>query len=194
MKEKLIFLKQSVFANRGSWCTIPNSVTYLRIIFSPFVVYYFWFGDKNWGVCIAVVAALTDAFDGAIARWLKEKTQLGAFLDTAADKIFVAALIGCLPAVGVKWQTLGWIFVLEGCTAAGACFFPLKVRWWGKCKTAAQYLVMVAILCGLSWFKDHENDLMLVVVWLTFTSLFLYGASILATSIFVNGKTLKRPG
>ncbi|MBF0493726.1 MAG: CDP-alcohol phosphatidyltransferase family protein [Candidatus Omnitrophica bacterium] len=70
---------------------IPNKLTILRIILVPFFVAAILYHKLEAALVIFVLAALTDGFDGYIARVFNQKTHLGAVMDPIADK----ALIDC---------------------------------------------------------------------------------------------------
>ena len=84
--------------------TIPNSLTLVRILLIPILVVVFYL-PFNWtGLAAAVIftaAAITDWFDGYLARKLNQFTDFGAFLDPVADKLMVAValvvLLECRP-------------------------------------------------------------------------------------------------
>jgi len=78
------------------WFTISNFLTFLRILLSPALVAGIYF--KYWQLTFAlfIAVAFTDVLDGYIARWLDEKTNLGAFLDPIADKIFLLSVFSSL--------------------------------------------------------------------------------------------------
>src|SRR5438045_3923424 len=71
---------------------LPNILTLGRILVIPFFVLVFYLPD-SWGHLAAAIifaaACITDWLDGYLARYLKQSTKLGAFLDPVADKIIV---------------------------------------------------------------------------------------------------------
>jgi len=71
---------------------LPNILTIARILVIPFFVLVFYL-PVTWGhVAAAIIftlACVTDWLDGYLARYLKQSTKLGAFLDPVADKIIV---------------------------------------------------------------------------------------------------------
>jgi hypothetical protein len=80
---------------------IPNLLTWLRIILIPLFVGIFYF-EKSWvslpnqnlvATVIFTLAAITDWFDGWLARKLNQTSAFGAFLDPVADKLMVAAAL-----------------------------------------------------------------------------------------------------
>jgi cardiolipin synthase len=71
--------------------TVANQLTMLRMAFVPLLVLLALGGEFTWALVVFVVAALTDALDGYIARHGHQMTQLGATLDPIADKIMVGS-------------------------------------------------------------------------------------------------------
>lgn len=77
---------------------IPIFLTWLRVLLIPVLIVLFylpfsWFSEEAVNVAAAVifaVAALTDWFDGFLARLWKQTSDFGAFLDPVADKLMVA--------------------------------------------------------------------------------------------------------
>jgi len=75
---------------------LPNSLTYGRIALIPLLAITFYFpGDSaDWlALAIFVTAAVTDFFDGYLARSMQQQSALGAMLDPIADKLLVGAAI-----------------------------------------------------------------------------------------------------
>jgi cardiolipin synthase (CMP-forming) len=70
----------------------PNLLTLMRICLAPFLVSAIL--DNRFGLSFGlfVAAGLTDALDGALARWLKQRTMLGQYLDPVADKLLLSTL------------------------------------------------------------------------------------------------------
>jgi cardiolipin synthase len=86
--------------------TIPNILTMARILLLPFIMLglylEFEIGPLATWICflLYVVAAITDYFDGYLARKLNQISAFGTFLDPISDKIFVAALLVLLVGSG----------------------------------------------------------------------------------------------
>lgn len=80
--------------------TLPNVLTWLRILAIPLIVVFYLYGTRGvhgWaspasGLMFAL-AALTDTLDGYLARRLGQTSRLGSFLDPVADKLIVAAAL-----------------------------------------------------------------------------------------------------
>jgi cardiolipin synthase len=93
--------------------TLPNALTLMRILAVPFFAIAVWYGQMPEACMLFVGAGLTDALDGYLARRFNQKTELGALLDPAADKLLITtALIllafpkGCLVARIPPWVTI----------------------------------------------------------------------------------------
>ena len=70
---------------------IPNSLTILRILLIPFYIGLLIYGRYDQALIVLIVAGLTDALDGAIARVKNQYTRLGAVLDPLADKLLLTS-------------------------------------------------------------------------------------------------------
>ena len=88
---------------------IPNLLTVIRIALLPAVVWRFTSGDSRGALIVYVIAMLTDAVDGVIARKFNQITALGKLLDPIADKLSLLTLIGLFVMDG---QIPAWILLL----------------------------------------------------------------------------------
>ncbi len=70
---------------------IPNSLTILRIILIPCYIGLLIYGRFDEALIVLLVAGITDALDGAIARMKNQYTRLGAVLDPLADKLLLTS-------------------------------------------------------------------------------------------------------
>ena len=70
---------------------LPNLLSITRIILIvPFILFLIH-QRYGWAIGVFIAAAATDAIDGALARLLRQRTRLGAYLDPAADKLLMTA-------------------------------------------------------------------------------------------------------
>ncbi len=71
--------------------TVANQLTMLRMALTPVLVFLLLSGRFRLALAVFLVAGLTDALDGAIARFGNQRTSLGAMLDPVADKLLLAS-------------------------------------------------------------------------------------------------------
>ena len=99
--------------------TIANYITLVRILLAPLfvglVVYTTPDSISFRYIALAVFcfAAFTDAVDGAIARLLKQKSELGKFLDPFADKLLlVSAFLSLYFSPMLTTKPPAWILIV----------------------------------------------------------------------------------
>ncbi len=96
--------------------TIPNLMSFLRLLLIPVFVYFYHF-RREYGLAILVLAVsyLTDLTDGFVARRLHQVSDLGKMLDPVADKLVQAALMICLVLdFPILWLPL-IVFIIKEC-------------------------------------------------------------------------------
>ena len=145
---------------------VPMVLTWARIAMIPLVMGVFYLPEsvmpRTWQNIIAcvifVIAAVTDALDGYLARRYEGwATRMGAFLDPIADKLLVSAALVSLVALERCDMAVAMIIIGREIAVTGLREWMakigesglVKVNWFGKSKTIAQ---MVAIPC-LLWYQ-----------------------------------------
>ena len=140
-----------------------TAITYLRIALTPVVMALVIADtDPSWArptaTALFAFAAVTDFFDGRLARRWKQTSALGNFLDTTADKLLVSGVLIALVDVGHASIWVAFIIIgrellimgLRGVVAAEGP--PMAPSIWGKLKANVQFL---AILLAI-WWPDVE--------------------------------------
>ena len=69
--------------------TPANQITILRMAFIPVFVILLLYHHLGWAFFVFLLAGISDGLDGLMARWLQQKTSLGALLDPIADKLLL---------------------------------------------------------------------------------------------------------
>jgi cardiolipin synthase len=94
--------------------TVANQLTLLRMLLIPAFVLLVVYGYFGWALVIFTLAGMTDALDGLIARATHQKTDLGAWLDPAADKLLLVTtfIVLTLPNIGLTNRIPIWLTVL----------------------------------------------------------------------------------
>ena len=85
----------------GSLRMAPNLLTFLRICLAPLLVIAVIERRFALAFILFLVAACTDAVDGLLARWLRQYTLIGQYLDPIADKLMLSSLFLVLTGMGI---------------------------------------------------------------------------------------------
>jgi len=169
---------------------IPILLTMARMISVPFLVLAIVQHDFSQAVGLLLFAAVTDLFDGASARFFKQETELGAYLDPIADKMLVVACYAALLSIDSPYFLIPTWFILlvvvrEFCIVVGAWYWsfhkklvPIAPTMLGKVTTALQ-LAFIGFLLSCSLFAmpfPHLLQLFLgIISFCVGTSLVQYG-------------------
>ena len=158
--------------------SLPNLLTLSRILAVPGLVALMW-GRNPWEWLAAfglyTLAAITDYFDGYLARAQGAVSKLGIFLDPIADKIMVAAVILILCAnddIDGLHVIAALIILLREITVSGLREFlaglqvSVPVSQLAKWKTTLQLLALGTLIFS-GGFPDQPwmHDLGLVALW-----------------------------
>jgi cardiolipin synthase len=94
--------------------TIANQLTLLRMLLIPAFVILTLYGEFGWSLFTFAVAGLTDLLDGLAARAAGQKSELGEWLDPAADKLLIVTtvVVLTLPNIGLVNRLPLWLTVL----------------------------------------------------------------------------------
>jgi cardiolipin synthase (CMP-forming) len=132
----------------------PNLLTLLRICLAPFLVAAILEDRFELSFVLFVVAGLTDALDGLLARALQQRTQLGQYLDPVADKILLSTLFLVLMHKGLMPTTITvLVFGRDvGILLVSAILYAATGRrefgpsLFGKANTVAQVTAVAVVL------------------------------------------------
>jgi CDP-diacylglycerol--glycerol-3-phosphate 3-phosphatidyltransferase len=135
---------------------LPNKLTVLRIVLVPFFVAVLLIPriphHYLWAAILFSGAALTDHYDGKLARRNNQITNFGKFLDPLADKILVVSALVCFVdlRLAASWCVILIIarefMVTSIRLVAVDSGVVIAANNWGKTKTVSQILAIVAIL------------------------------------------------
>ena len=174
---------------------IPLLLTWLRIIAIPaFVAVLYvpedWITEKSRNVIsmwIFIGAAVTDWFDGWLARRWNQTTSFGAFLDPVADKLMVAAALIVLTEFGRIYALVALIIIGREITISALREWmaqigqskSVAVNMAGKVKTVTQlvaipFLLFDDILFGLFHTRPVGHVLIWIAAGITLWSMFVY--------------------
>lgn len=181
---------------------LPNQLTLLRLSIVPFLVLCILDGHYHRAFILMVLAGLSDALDGALARLFRQRTELGSYLDPIADKLLLSTLFLVLMHVGlVSFRVTVLVFSRDlGIVVVSALLYAttgtrdFHPSWLGKANTLAQILAVSSVVLAqthpASWVLWVRHAALESTLWLTVLSGFHYlwrsgqrlGASAEATS------------
>ncbi len=134
--------------------TLANRLTILRILMTPVIVILLMYRQMGAALALFLLAGMTDALDGLVARSWKQKTTLGMVLDPVADKLLLTSTVVTLTVLKElpRWFTI--IVVSRDVLLIGGSvilyMFLGKIStppsWPGKLTTGFQLLT---VLCAM---------------------------------------------
>jgi len=169
---------------------IANKLTVARIVLVPVFIVFFYLGDPNsgswiWNIAAALVfiaAALTDMFDGRLARKRGIVTNFGKLADPIADKLLVCSALILLSerhwVLGIFVIIMvGREFIISGFRLiAAAEGLVLAADKLGKAKTVVQIVAIVAVLLRQGLFVQTFFE----------TPLYWFGEALIWASVILS--------
>jgi cardiolipin synthase (CMP-forming) len=169
------------FGRKGPW-SLPNLLTYGRILAVPAVVaLLFWPRDENWrwlALAIYTAAAITDYFDGYLARAWGQHSAIGRMLDPIADKLLVASCLMMLVADGTIASVSIWAAIVILCReilVSGLREFlaelkvSVPVSKVAKWKTALQLVAVGVLIAGPAGDEiiPRASSIGIILLWVS---------------------------
>ena len=175
--------------------SLPNILTWLRIVLIPLLIFviYFPIGLNQFYInlfatIIFVLAAITDWFDGWLARRWNQTSSFGEFLDPVADKLMVCTTLVALIDLDRVGPIIGAIIIGREITISALREWMLKagagkglrVNSLGKTKTVFQMVAIPFLLFDNFLLKDFLHTrilgewLILIAAVLTVISMIGY--------------------
>lgn len=153
---------------------LPNIITLGRLLAVPVVVWAITADEPMLALALFVLAGVSDAIDGFIARRFNLRTELGAYLDALADKALLVSIYVTLAMAGAVPRWVAIAVVSRDVMIIGAILLsmqmgkPVTIRPLviSKVNTAAQIAFAALVLAresfGLSLDEPFRLGLMLV--------------------------------
>ena len=156
--------------------TPANQLTLLRVALIPVFVILVIYGYLGWALIVFMIAALTDALDGLIARRTGQKSALGAWLDPMADKLLAVStfVVLTMPGLGLVNRLPIWLTVIiisrDVVIVLTVAIVNLAVgprtfrpSLFGKAATATYMLTVVAVM--FFNFLGYRSIIVDLFVW-----------------------------
>jgi cardiolipin synthase len=165
--------------------SIPNIITLGRILLVPIIIWAIASNQMEIAFAIFVVAGVSDAVDGFLAKRFNMASELGALLDPLADKALLVSIFVTLGILGAVPRWLVILVVSRDIMIVGAVIvswlfnkpIPMKPLMVYKLNTGAQVAFAALVLGALGFGFDsspYEGVLMTAIAILTLVSVSLY--------------------
>jgi cardiolipin synthase (CMP-forming) len=158
--------------------TLANQLTILRILIVPLFVILVVYGMLGAALLAFMVAGLTDALDGLIARRAGQRTSLGAWLDPMADKLLLVTtfIVLTIPTIPLTNHLPAWLTILVisrdvaivvvvaivNLALGPRTFTPSLL---GKLTTATFILTSIAVM--FYNYREEESVVVTAGIWLS---------------------------
>jgi cardiolipin synthase len=169
----------------GWFSSLPNFITLGRLLLTPVAITLV--ADQSWRLAFAVfvIAGVSDAIDGWLAKTFNLQSELGAVLDPIADKALIVSIYVALAIAGAlpRWLSIMVvsrdIMIIGGIAICWLMSRPMPVRPHpsSKATTAAQIALAGVALAGRAYGVGSsllDSALILAVAALTATSAAVY--------------------
>ncbi len=169
--------------NHSNSLTLPNALTLLRILAIPFFAIAVWYGHHWQAFVLFAAAGFTDLLDGFIARTFNQRSDLGAMMDPAADKLLMTTAF-----ILMAWRTDGmtapipvWVAILAITRDLVISFYAFASvdrlsdskfhpSFLGKLSTAVQLsAVSLGLLFNATGYRPWMDPLLPEMYWLVAT-------------------------
>lgn len=132
----------------------PNNITVVRFLLIPIVVWFVLIERYDWGIIVFLLAALTDALDGSMARTRNQITDWGKVYDPVADKLLIGSLVLAIVIQYLNLYLALTVIAVEMIFIIGAWYRHSKGRVvqadiWGKIKMNFQVVGILILLLAL---------------------------------------------
>lgn len=169
--------KKTAYLFENVW-TIPNIISFIRILLIPVFGVLFYKGELLWALLILAFSGFTDFIDGKLARKLNQVSELGKMLDPIADKLTQAtiAIVYFFTFRNAENKTLNlfaWVFLLfilkelvmlvGGAIMIAVGIRPGAAEIYGKAATLVFYVVMVILMAfgpEIGAFRAEEGAIL----------------------------------
>ncbi len=149
--------------------SVPNQLSMLRILLAP--VFYVCLVSpdpvtRQWSLAVFFLAAITDWYDGQIARSSNSVTRIGKFLDPLADKILTSSAFIAFGFLGLTPWWMVAVIVIRDLGMTGVRIYSeiknleFNTSKFAQTKTFVQmtvlyYILLVYVLKDVGWVHQH---------------------------------------
>ncbi len=175
--------KITKYFNKSDILTIPNILSFIRLLFVPVIIWLYCAQEKyTAAVILIIISAATDIIDGYIARRFNMVSNFGKVIDPVADKVTQGAMIICLISrYKIMWALL-CVFILREIFMAVSGLMTIRAtdkvnsaKWFGKLNTVVLHTVIMALIVFVEMHITLVNILSIVCMAVMVLSAIGYG-------------------
>jgi len=163
----------------------PNLLTVCRIVMVPVVFFFVGYGQYQIGILLFLLAALTDALDGSLARTTDRITRFGMLFDPLADKLLIGTMVLLVVfqnfhyLLGIAILGIEIIFITSALVAKVKFKTIHMANRWGKIKMLLQvlavFLTLLAMVFQTPYLFTIASWMFGLAIGFAVVSLFRYG-------------------
>ncbi len=163
---------------------VPNHVTVFRFVLIPPVILLLYFDYRLVGLILFVIAAFSDAVDGALARTRQQITQWGTLYDPLADKLLVSSVVALVVTQMIGWRLAVAIIGMEFLIILGALYYQKKegrivsahpaAKFKMVCQSVGVSLLLLHLVWPVAGLLAAAYYLLWAAVFLALISFFIY--------------------
>ena len=151
---------------------LPNIITLMRICSVPFAIWLIVEGYLMWAFWVFVLAGISDAVDGFVAKTFDMETELGKYLDPIADK---ALLVSVYVTLGMAGYLPNWLVILvvsrDVFIVGGALLFEtvthsltMQPMMVSKVNTVVQIVLAAAVMANAGYGIELDGGMTALVL------------------------------
>lgn len=186
--QSINFSRRSAVHLRQTPVSIPNVITLARVILVPVVFWLLVSGRTQTAFIMFLVAGISDAIDGFLAKRFNWQTELGAYLDPLADKLLIVSIFVGLGVLGElpSWLVIAVVsrdlLIVAAVLLSWVIGRPVRIQPLAvsKANTVSQ-IALAALVLADDGFGLGLDTIRLVLIWLT------AGLTIASLAVYLEG-------
>jgi cardiolipin synthase (CMP-forming) len=152
---------------------VPNLLTLVRLLLTPLFIILLIRSQLKPALVVFFLAGISDGLDGLIARWLDQRTILGAYLDPIADKVLLMSSYICLGVLGIipAWVAVVIlsrdILIVIGIAILTLTEKKYRIRPSGISKCTTLFQLVTVIVALMATGTDQLQSIQNLLLWTT---------------------------
>ncbi len=162
--------------------TIPNYLSLARLLMSPIIGHFLYWGNKPLALLLIIIAYLLDVVDGYVARKFNQVSEFGKIIDPIADKVMYAFIAFALLMNNLLPMWFFVFYVLRDLLILlGGFLFAKKIKEvpsaniWGKISAFSVAIALLGVILEIEYFNPFALLISLLLSYLSTVIYFVIG-------------------